>query len=277
MTRERLNWDVVMAIARRDIATVLRNRGIRIPLMVAPVIILVVLPVFLVVGRQLLSSAPVPGSIESTPFAGVMQEAERVSASVSADARWAVFVLEVFIAPLYLLVPLVTSTVIAADSFAGERERGTLEPLLHSPTTDQELLLAKIIASWLPAMTVALGGLLMYTVVANGLAWPSLGYVFFPNATWMLLAFWVAPGLAALGLGLMVVVSSRVHSLQAANQIGSMLVLPVLLLVIGQVSGVTLFDVRLVTIIGGVVWALAGLLLAWAGSRFERDRLASRL
>ena len=36
-------------------------------------------------------------------------------------------------APMYLIVPMMVSAVIAADSFVGERERKTLEALLHTP------------------------------------------------------------------------------------------------------------------------------------------------
>jgi ABC-2 type transport system permease protein len=92
-----------------------------------------------------------------------------------------VFVLEVFIAPLYLLVPLVVATVIAADSFAGERERGTLEALLHTPTTDRELLTGKFLAAWLPAVTVAWAGFAVYSVLANVLMWPARERIFFPS------------------------------------------------------------------------------------------------
>ena len=37
------------------------------------------------------------------------------------------------LAPLFLIVPLMVSAVLAADAFAGEKERRTLEALLHLP------------------------------------------------------------------------------------------------------------------------------------------------
>ncbi|TVR18660.1 MAG: hypothetical protein EA387_14400 [Nitriliruptor sp.] len=190
---------------------------------------------------------------------------------------WAVFILEVFLAPLYLLVPLVVATVIAADSFAGERERGTLEALLHTPTRDRELMLAKFLAAWLPAITVAWAGFLVYSVLANVLAWPSVGRVFFPTPTWLLLAFWVAPAVSALGLGVMVIVSGRVQTLQAAHQIGSLIVLPVVLLLVAQLGGVLLFEPRLVATMGLLVWLLAALALRIGAGALRRERLAARL
>ena len=276
-----MTWPAVWAIVRKDLASVIRNRGVRIPLLVTPIIILVFLPVLLVGGGELLaSSGTVPiDAVGASPLDRVAdpQLQERAISAVPPAARWAVFVLEVFLAPLYLLVPLVVATVIAADSFAGERERGTLEALLHTPTRDRELMLAKFLAAWLPAITVAWAGFLVYSVLANVLAWPSVGRVFFPTPTWLLLAFWVAPAVSALGLGVMVIVSGRVRTLQAAHQIGSLIVLPVVLLLVAQLGGVLLFEPRLVAAMGLLVWLLATLALRIGAGSLRRERLATRL
>ncbi len=276
-----MTWPAIWAIVRKDLASVLRNRGVRIPLLVTPAIILVLLPVLLVGGGELLaSSGTVPlDAVGASPLDRVADPElqERVTGDVPPAARWAVFVLEVFLAPLYLLVPLVVATVIAADSFAGERERGTLEALLHTPTRDRELMLAKFLAAWLPAVTVAWAGFVVYSVLANLLAWPSVGRVFFPTPTWLLLAFWVAPAVSALGLGVMVIVSGRVRTLQAAHQIGSLIVLPVVLLLVAQLGGVLLFEPGLVAGMGLLLWALAAIALWLGAGSLRRERLAERM
>jgi ABC-2 type transport system permease protein len=275
-----VNMQAVGAITRKDLATVLRNKGVRTPLLIAPVIILVLMPIMLVLGGDVLAAgAQVPiEDIAATPFQELGDEGvAAMGPDIPPSGRWAVFVLEVFIAPLYLLVPLVVATVIAADSFAGERERGTLEALLHTPTTDRELMTGKFLAAWLPAVTVAWVGFAVYSVLANVLAWPHLGRVFFPSTTWLLLAFWVTPAVSALGLGVMVIASSRVQSLQAAHQIGSLVVLPVVLLLIVQITGSLLFAPLLVTVMGAAIWlGAAGTLMAGAGS-LKRQALAVRL
>jgi ABC-2 type transport system permease protein len=276
-----VTWPAIWAIVRKDLSSVVRNRGVRIPLLVTPAIILVLLPILLVGGGEFLaSSGTIPlDAVGSSPLDRVAdpQLQERVTSDVPPAARWAVFVLEVFLAPLYLLVPLVVATVIAADSFAGERERGTLEALLHTPTRDRELMLAKFLAAWLPAITVAWAGFLVYGVLANLLAWPSVGRVFFPNSTWLLLAFWVAPAVSALGLGVMVIVSGRVRTLQAAHQIGSLIVLPVVLLLVAQLGGVLLFEPGLVAMMGLLVWLLAAVALWLGAGSLRRERLAERM
>lgn len=276
-----MNWSAIAALTRKDLATILRNNGIRIPLVVAPVLILVVLPVLLVAGGELLASSPNVSVGNLIGDTGTIADADRAMqeaiTGVSGRGTWAAFVLQIFLAPLYLLIPLIVATVIAADSFAGERERGTLEPLLHTPTTDVELMVAKFLSSFIPAVVVALTGFVVYSFVANVIAWPYVGRVFFPDRTWLLLAFWVAPALAALGLGIMTIVSSRVQSLQAAHQVGSLLVLPVLLLLIAQITGAILIDVRFAMALGAVIWLAAVLLIRTAGRHLQREQLAVRL
>lgn len=274
-----MNRVAVSAIVRKDISAIARNRGVRLPLLITPAVLLVILPTLLVLGGDLLlTRTEIP--LEGGPLAAFGDRATQeriVGTDLTPRGRWAAFVLEVFFAPLFLLVPLIVATVIAADSFAGERERGTLEALLHTPTTDRELLVAKFLASWLPAVAVSLVSFAVYSVLANLLAWPSIGRIFFPSLTWLLLAFWVTPGLATLGLGIMVVASSRVQSLQAAHQVGSLVVLPIVVLLVAQITGVFLFDPLLVTSIGAAVW-LAGLLMLRSGATtLRRDRLAARI
>lgn len=271
----------VLAVARRDIASILRNKGIRIPLLVAPTMILVVLPILLVTGGDVLTSSQT-GQLAQAPGAGNLGQsftpgAAEAMTGFTGAAAWPVFILQVFIAPLYLLVPLMVSTVIAADSFAGERDRGTLEPLLHTPTTDRELFVGKFLSAFVPAMVVSLGGFAVYTVVANAVAWPSVGRIFFPTPEWWLLALVVTPAMAALALGVMVLVSSRVQSVQAAHQFGSLVVLPIIILLIGQVSGALLFSPRFVAVLGVVIWTAALITLRMASEDFNRDRLAERL
>jgi ABC-2 type transport system permease protein len=271
----------IAALVRKDLATTLRNNGIRVPLVVAPFLILVVLPVLLVTGGHVLAASSelsVVGILGQTgTIADTGRATQEAVTGVSGSGAWAAFILEVFLAPLFLLIPLIVATVIAADSFAGERERGTLEPLLYTPTTDRDLLVAKFLASFIPAIVVALTGFVVYSIVANVIAWPFVGRVFFPDVTWLLLAFWVAPAVAALGLGIMTVVSSRVSSLQAAHQVGSLLVLPVLLLLIAQITGTILIDVRFTLVSGGIVWMVAGLLIRTGARSLRREQLAVRL
>lgn len=272
-----MNWRAVRAIVRKDLRVVVQNKGVSIPLIVVPAVILLALP-------ALAAFAPVIGDMPGMPFAGMDAFVEDMPAGLQTelagyDETQAVVVLMLvyFLAPMYLILPLMVASVIAADSFAGEKERKTLEALLYTPTTDGELFLAKLLSAWLPALGIAWGGFVLYAVVANVAAWPTMGRIFFPNTMWLVLALWVAPAVAGLGLGITVLISARAQGFQEAYQLGAIVVLPVLLLVVGQAAGLMYFSLWLVLLLGLLFWTVdVGLL--WFGARtFQRSELATRL
>lgn len=272
-----MNWRAIKAIIRKDLKVVLQSRGVRIPLILLPLIILVILP-------SLASLGPALQGVPGTPFAGLDNFLEHMPAGLRAkmagyDETQSIVVLAVvyFLAPLYLVLPLMFATVIAADSFAGERERKTLEALLYTPTTDRELFLAKLLSAWLPALGIAWGGFVPYGLAANLAAWPTMGRIFFPNAMWIVLVLWVAPSVAGLGLGITVLISARAQGVQEAYQVGAAVVLPILLLIVGQAAGVMYLSSGLVLLLGLVLWTVDGALLWFAGRVFRRTELATRL
>jgi ABC-2 type transport system permease protein len=116
-----------------------------------------------------------------------------------------------------------------------------------------------------------------YSIVANLAAWSTIGHIFFPTPMWIILALWVAPAIAGLGLGVTVLISARAQGFQEAYQMGAIVVLPILLLLIGQATGVMYFSIWLVVLLGLIFWAIDAALL-WFGARtFRRSELASRL
>jgi ABC-2 type transport system permease protein len=272
-----MNWRAIQAIVRKDLKVVFQNKGVSIPLIVVPVLILGILP-------ALVAFAPALQDIPGSPFAGLDTFIERMPAGLQAalagyDEMQTIVVLMLvyFLAPMYLILPLMVASVIAADSFAGEKERKTLEALLYTPTTDQELFLAKLLSALVPALGIAWGGFVLYGLVANLAAWPTMGRVFFPNVMWLILALWVAPAVAGLGLGVTVLISARAQGFQEAYQMGAIVVLPILLLVVGQATGVMYFSTWLVLLLGLVFWVIDVALLWFGGRTFRRGELATRL
>jgi ABC-2 type transport system permease protein len=272
-----MNWRAIRAIIRKDLKVVLQNKGVSIPLIVVPVVILGILP-------ALAAIAPALQNIPGTPLSGLDNFIEQMPAGLHSQLAGynemqtiVVLVLVYLLAPMYLILPLMVASVIAADSFAGEKERKTLEALLYTPTTDRELLTAKLLSSWLPAVAVAWGGFVLYAIVANLAAWSTMGRIFFPNLMWIVLAVWVAPAVAGVGLGVTVLISARAQGFQEAYQMGSIVVLPILLLLVGQATGVMYFSTWLVVLLGLIFWLIASALLWFGGRTFRRSELAPRL
>jgi ABC-type Na+ efflux pump permease subunit len=193
------------------------------------------------------------------------------------DQQVTVFVLVYMLAPMFLIMPLMVSSVLAADSFAGEKERKTLEALLYTPTTDRELFTAKLLGAWSAANAVALFSFVVYAIMANAAGWKSIQHIFFPNWMWIALVFWVTPAVAGLGLVVMVFVSARAQGFQDAYQTGGLVVLPVILLMVGQITGVMYFSLSLVLIVGLVIWLIDAVLLWFASKSFRRGELMTKL
>jgi ABC-type Na+ efflux pump permease subunit len=274
-----MNPRAIRAVIRKDLYAVLRSKAVLIPLIIVPLIMLVIMPGILVFAGSAASSASAVGA--SSDIAELLEMApEGLRATLDqyeGSQVWVVFSTVYMFAPLFLILPMMVSSVIAADSFAGERERKTLEALLHTPLTNWELLLAKMLSAWLAALAVSLIGFILYTVVVNLMGWSVMGRVFFPNLMWLVLVFWVAPAAAGLGLGATVLVSSRVSTFQEAYQAGGLVVIPIVALVIAQSVGVMYFSVGLTLLLGLGLWA-ADVVLFWVGARtFERDALITRL
>lgn len=276
-----MNWRAMWAIIQKDLRVALQSKAVALPMILVPLIIVVILPTMVALSPLLFQAVGAQTAAETREIeellATVAPALRHELATYTLQQAMIVLLLLYLFAPLYLIVPLMVSSVVAADSFAGEKERKTLEALVYSPTTDQELLLAKWLAAWLPGVAVALGSFVVYGLIANLAAWPTLGRIFFPNGMWLLLAFWVAPGVAALGLGVTVLISARVNSFQEAYQTGSLVVLPVIILLIGQISGAFYLHVGLVALIGLVIWLIDGLLFWWAERTFRRGELLARL
>jgi ABC-2 type transport system permease protein len=277
-----MNWRAIRAIVRKDIVVSLRSKAVLLPMILVPFILLIVLPTILAVVVGFIDTdahSVTPDElndlaelIENTPPA-----LQRELARYEPRQAIVVFALTYFFAPLYLIIPLMVSSVIAADSFAGEKERKTLEALLYSPTSDSELLVAKLLAAWLPGLAVGIISFLAYCLIANGAGWPVLGRLFFPNWMWVLLAFGVGPAVAALGLAATVLVSARVSTFQEAYQTGGLVVLPVIVLMVGQIAGLFYLHVVFVFLLGLVLW-LVDAVLIWFGARtLRRDELLARL
>jgi ABC-type Na+ efflux pump permease subunit len=272
-----MNWRAVFAIVRKDLKVVLQNKGVILPIIIVPLILFGLLPWLSVLVPHLVNIGGANLDDMARLIANMPVGLQKELAGYTEDQQMVVFFLVYMLAPMFLIIPLMVASVIAADSFAGERERGTLEALLYTPTTDAELFLGKLLSSWLAAIGVAGAGFVLYTVMANAAAWQTLGRIFFPNLMWIVLTLWVVPAAAGLGLSTMVLVSGRAQGFQDAYQAGGLVVLPILLLVFGQVSGVMYFSVWVVLLLGVALWGISGALI-WFGSRaFRRGRIMVRL
>jgi ABC-type Na+ efflux pump permease subunit len=271
-----VRWRTLRALSLRDLKVVTRSKAMMLPMIIVPLIFIVAIPAAVGFFAPQMAAA---GEVEDlAQFLELMPPGMRERFADLSEAQILIVVmLEHLFAPMFLIIPIMVASTIAAGSFVGEKERKTLEALLYTPTTDTELFVGKLLASWIPAFLVGLGAFVLYALVVNLSTWRVMGGIFFPNAMWVALVVWLAPAAAGLGLGVIILISSKVSTFQDAYQLGGLVVVPVLLLVFGQIAGVLYLNVLAVMLMGLFLWLVDAAIL-WFGIRtFRRSEIVARL
>lgn len=111
---------------------------------------------------------------------------------------------------MFLIMPLFLPVLIASHAIAGEKERRTLEPLLASPVGARELMLGKTLAAVIPALGVTVLAFAVFAIGADVIAWPVLGRLLLPDASFLFAVLVLAPLLSFLGTCVSVLISARV-------------------------------------------------------------------
>ncbi|GIU84829.1 MAG: hypothetical protein KatS3mg008_1604 [Acidimicrobiales bacterium] len=266
-----VNWHAVWAVVRKDLTAVRRSKPIVIPMALVPLLLLVVMPTLIGLFARTAGEVDLTEALEELP-----SNVSEPITSLPPDEQVIMLVLGFLMAGLFVIVPLMVSAVLAADAFAGEKERRTLESLLHLPIRDRDLFLAKVLTAMIPALTISWVGFFCYAVISNVIAWPVMERIFIPTKLWLVMIFWVGPAVALVGLGIMVRVSARARTTQEATQLGGTVILPVIFMSLGWTSGILTLDLRTAFAIGAVIWVLAGWLVFGGARRFTRGLLVER-
>src|SRR5262249_49395452 len=144
-----------------------------------------------------------------------------------------------------LIIPVMTALTIAVYSVIGEKQTRSLEPLLATPITSIQLLVAKSLSAALPAILFTWVLFTLYAASINFFALPQVMPHVLTPITFSLIGI-IGPLVAVLGLSLGVIVSSRANDPRTAQQIGGLIVLPVIALFTGQLQGFYLLTLPLV-------------------------------
>lgn len=139
---------------------------------------------------------------------------------------------------LLIMIPVTIPTVTASYSFVGEKVNRSLEPLLATPTTDLELLVGKSGSIFAVSMGATWLSFALAVVLVDVLTEPALGYYPLPNVYWIIGIVLLAPGMCLMSILANVIISSRVNDVRVSQQIGGVLILPVLLFFFFSLAGI---------------------------------------
>jgi len=274
-----MNWRSIWAIARKDLKEVQQNKVAWGPAVALPLIFAVAMPILFSLVPQFIPVEDVQrelGDIE-TLLKNLPPAMQAVFNGLELEQMFVLYMTAFMFAPLFLIMPLMFSSVVGADSFVGERERKTMEALLYSPTSDMELFLGKILASIIPAIALSWMTYLVYIVVVNVASYGLFQRIWFPLPTWWPMMFWLTPAFALLGVSATVMISSRVKTFMEAYQLTGSLVVVVLALVVGQATGVLYLGVGTVMLVGTLIWIIDAVLIYVGVHNFKRSTLIAHL
>jgi ABC-type Na+ efflux pump permease subunit len=155
----------------------------------------------------------------------------------------------------FLMIPLMGATVTAACSFVGEKERGTIQTLLLTPMSLKSIFKAKVLGCMiLSAISTAISFATFTIVISIGDI--ILGMPFFLNWNWLVLVLLLAPAVTVFGVIFMVLVSGRSKSYMESFQTSGYIILPIVLLFVGQFTGLFQLNAMIFLLISlGVILA----------------------
>jgi ABC-2 type transport system permease protein len=204
----------------------------------------------------------------------------KVSAVVGAHetltntGRVQLFLFEQFLM-LFLMTPITGAMALAAHAVVGEKQARTLEPLLATPITTGELLVAKVLGALLPTLAISLGGVGLYLAGIVAMAAPGVTAAML-NARTVLLIGLVGPAAALVSLQSAIIISSRVNDARTAQQFGVLIIIPLAAVLVAQFTGSFWLSATALALVGlGLVgvWALLTLLSVVV---FERETILTR-
>ena len=166
--------------------------------------------------------------------------------------------------------PLSFTLLVALESFVGEKERGTIEPLLSSPLNDTHMYLGKLLVGVATPLLFSYGSILLYLLLLTRRS------VEFPSAYMMTLILLLTFAHAVLMVSAAIVISVQATTIRAANLMASFVVVPVAFLLQGET--LLIFwgneDVLFMAVLGLTI--LSGLLIRLGLAHFKREYLLGR-
>ena len=267
-----------MLVFSKDWREIRRNWQVILPIVVVPVMISVVLPMvvtmipIIAVGQE--GSLGRPENLINNLPVRVQEQLAGMN-----ELQVMIYIMAIyFFAPFFLIIPLMASSVISSDSFAGEKERKTIEALLATPISDGELFLGKMLVSFIPSMIITMVSFGVYTAVFDIMAYGIFnGMLLLSTIDWVLLIFGLAATVALASIGLTVMISAKVKGFREAQQISVVLLIPVLALIFGQVTGAIILGPIVILALVGLFLVIDLIVFRVGVKLFRREKILSKL
>jgi ABC-2 type transport system permease protein len=256
---------IVATVLRREWSETVRHRLLMATILIPPVV-LTIAPLTLagVVGQRALPAQLATAVLSQRPEWAGFSPAELAGA----------FAVQQFLA-FFLLMPAYIPLSIATFSIIGEKQARTLEPVLATPIRTVELLAGKAIAAVVPGVLAGWITYVAFVLLASVVYGPHLfGVVTDPS--WLVGVFVLGPAVGLSSVVAGVVVSSRVNDPRVAQQIGGIVVIPIIAVTLLQATGTLLVGASGYMLMTGIVLIVSLLGLRAGVALFDREAILTR-
>ena len=259
----------IRALLNKELLEVSRNRAALFPVVFVSLLSLL-LPFFVAILIPRLTGDPLSDDADLSRLG----QAAVPSSGLTPDGVVQLLLFERFLT-LFLLTPITGAMAFAAHSIVGEKQARTLEPLLATPITTAELLVAKVLGALVPTLLISLVSLAAFVVMIGGLAEPGVLAAISNIRTWLLVAI-VGPLLALVSLQLALIISSWANDARTAQQFGVLIIVPLTAILIAQFTGRFSLSGSTLTLVAiALVWVWL-LLLLTSVAVFDRETILTR-
>jgi ABC-2 type transport system permease protein len=207
-------------------------------------------------------------------FPGILVAIESVAGAGTISASVAPF-LNAF-SFWYVILAASLPAGIASYSIVGEKVQKSLEPLLATPMTDGEILLGKIIASFVPPIAAIWASSVVFMVLIDLITHAGLGYLYYPNWSIGVSLLVLSPLASILSIELTVILSARANDVRSVQQFTGVMFLPFLIIyVLTEIGVVQLTTINLLIMSG--IFLVADLLLFYVSTAtFKREEILTK-
>ena len=256
---------IIWTVLRREWIEMVRNRLLLSTILIPP-LVLTIAPIAL---AGLIGERALPDELA----AQVLLQRPEWAAFTAGELAGA-FAVQQFLV-FFLLMPAYIPLSIATFSIIGEKQARSLEPVLAAPIRTVELLTGKTIAALVPGVLAGWVTYVLFVFLSSFVYGPALFGVV-TDASWLAGVFLLGPAVGLSSVVAGVLVSARVNDPRVAQQIGGVIIVPIVGVVLIQATGTVLVGAT-----GYAILAIIVLIVSLAGLRvgvrlFDREAILTR-
>ena len=259
----------VRALLAKEFLDLRRNRAALVPVAMITVLSLAI-PFAVIIGVPFATGQPLGDDPGLQRLSAVVES----DYDLSPNGRIELFLFQQFLM-LFILTPITGAMSLAAHAVIGEKQTRTLEPMLATPVTTLEILVAKVLGALLPTLAISVAGLVVYFALIAAFGDRGV-FQAMVSARSAILMFVLGPAAALVALQGALVISSRVNDARTAQQFSVLLITPLAIALIAQFVGRMWMSVTLLAFVGLGLFGIWVLLTLLSVALFERETILTR-